>query len=125
MRSKTERLLQAYMEANRLIQTGRPEMPITIMNTFLAIALWGDQGETNPPSLLELSNRLGTSPNNMSRHLRYLGEFERRGVPGCGWVSVEIYPEDRRQKVASLTRKGRIMDESIGRLLTAARSEAI
>ncbi len=81
MTSNDDHIFKAYIEANRVLQTGRPEMPVTVMNTFLAIVLMGDRGETTPPSLGELSNRLGISATNMSRHLRYPGDFERFGVP--------------------------------------------
>lgn len=116
----TERLLEAHMEANRLMQTGRPEMPISVMNTFLAIILRESEGQAERPCLLDLSVELGLPATSMSRHVRYLGEFERRGVPGCGWVSVSIHPKDGRQRVVQLTRKGKAVADRLRRTLNVS-----
>lgn len=116
MRAEGGRVLGAYMEANRLIQTTRPEMPVAIINTFLAIVLWGE--DNNPPCLLKLSEQLGIPASSMSRHVRYLSDWERAGKPGCGWVVVDIHPQDTRQRVARLSRRGRYMADQIRRVLS-------
>lgn len=120
MRAGSGRFLEAYIEANRLIQLTRPEMPVTIVNTFLAIVL--EENDTAPPCLLELSKKLGIPASSMSRHVRYLSDWERVGKPGCGWVIIDIHPHDNRQRVAKLSRKGRLMADQIRRVLTIVRS---
>lgn len=121
MHANGERFLEAYIEANKLIQTGRPEMPLTIANTFLAVVLWGDGDDKDPPCLLKLSQQLGMAPQSMSRHVRYLSEWERRNVPGCGWISIEPHPQDARQRVARLTRRGHLIADRIRKVLADAR----
>lgn len=57
----------------------------------------------------ELSEKVGLPYTTVSRHLRYLGDFERTGVEGLGLVRTDIYVMNRRQKVVSLTTKGKAM----------------
>jgi DNA-binding transcriptional ArsR family regulator len=103
--------LKGYFEANRTIMAERDEIPATIINTFLGVVIWGEhQGSKGEPlTLKELSERVGLPYTTVSRHLRYLGDYERLGVPGLGLVRTDIYPLNRRQKVATLTPKGKAL----------------
>jgi DNA-binding transcriptional ArsR family regulator len=103
--------LKGYFEANRTIMAEREEIPSTIINTFLGVVIWGEhQGSKGEPlTLKELSERVGLPYTTVSRHLRYLGDYERTGVPGLGLVRTDIYPLNRRQKVATLTAKGKAL----------------
>ncbi|QLF71772.1 hypothetical protein FE840_019315 (plasmid) [Peteryoungia desertarenae] len=115
-----ERPIKAYMEANRLLMLERREIPASVINTLLGAMLWGYPKHAEPFTLGELGERIGLPRTTVSRHLRYLGDFERYGVKGCGWVKVSDYEGDRRQKVVSMTHKGQnlalsLMDTLIGR----------
>lgn len=105
--------VRAFFEANRLLMEIKAEMPISIVNTFLGCFLWrfNEQQAGAPITILELSEKIGLPYTTVSRHLRYLGDWERTDVPGCGLVETEVYTLNRRQKIVKLTTKGkRIMD---------------
>ncbi|WP_223478551.1 ArsR family transcriptional regulator [Oricola indica] len=101
------RTLQGYLDANLVMLSLKGEINASIINTFLGVALWGGihDGE-EPLTLHELASRIGLSETTVSRHLRYLGDWERQEKPGMGLVKTDTYPRNRRQKVASLTTKG-------------------
>jgi DNA-binding MarR family transcriptional regulator len=85
-----------------------PEMPISILITLLSVAAHTPDGRVrqDPLSILELSKLARQPYTTTSRHLRYLGDFERPGVPGLDYVETHILPTDRRQKSVRLTPKG-------------------
>lgn len=86
------------------------ELPVSILRTFLAVCIWGgDDMSREPLKLQDLAERINAPVTTVSRHLRYLGDWERLGVPGMGLVRTDIYPLNRRQKVASLTPKGELV----------------
>jgi len=60
-------------------------------DTLLGAILWGYPRQDEPFTLGELGERIGLPRTTISRHLRYLGDFERHGVKGCGWVKVSDY----------------------------------
>lgn len=85
-----------------------PELPATILKTFLGVILWGDRSRNEEPmTILELGERLEIAPSTVSRHLRYLGERERTGVEGMGLVELHEYTLNRRYKTVHLTQQGR------------------
>lgn len=92
-----------------------PEMPIGILLSLLAVAQYSPRKEQDPRdqlSLQQIAEVAGIPYTSMSRHLRYLGEMERPGVPGLGLVDVAELIIDRRQKGAYLTHKGnRLMEQ--------------
>lgn len=111
--------VRALFEVNRLLMDQRPEMPISIVNTLLGCFLWKhseDQPGT-PITILELSEKIGLPYTTVSRHLRYLGEEERTGVPGLGLVETEVYLLNRRQKTVKLTHKGRALMDRLRYIL--------
>lgn len=111
--------LRGYFEANRLMLDHREEIPVTIVNTFLGVALWGFEDDNKEPiTIRELSERVGLPYATVSRHLRYLGDKERVGVDGMGLVQTDIYLLNRRQKVVSLTAKGRSLRDRLTYLLS-------
>ena len=90
------------------------ELPVSILKTFLGVCIWGGDDSTKEPmTLQELSEKIGAPVTTVSRHLRYLGDWERLGIPGMGLVRTDIYPLNRRQKVASLTKEGRAVASQI------------
>lgn len=111
----TKTSIQAYFEANRRMLSEMDELSVTVLNTFLGVVLWGyDRKQDDPLTIYELSEKIGLPYTTVSRHLRYLGEGERmtRG-PAPKLVERHIYPLNRRQKVVSLTSKGRALGEQL------------
>lgn len=110
--------LKAFIDINRILMATRPEMPIGQLNTLLGVMLWGHQGRGSTPiTMAELSERVGVPDSSISRHIRYLGDRERIGVPGCDWVQTYPWEQNRRQKVVTLNRKGEALAGSIGQVL--------
>ncbi|WP_395662164.1 winged helix DNA-binding protein [Aestuariivirga sp.] len=91
-----------------LIKSRSPEMPISILITLLGVATHSPDGRKNdtPLSIQQLSKQIGIPYTTVSRHLRYLGEFERPGEPGLNLVETDELPSDRRQKFVRLTSSG-------------------
>lgn len=115
-----QRLLKAYLEANRRIQAAEHSVKlyisIPILNTFLGAVLWGEaSGE--PVALEELARKLGIPATTLSNHLAYLGERYRTDKPGLDLLQTETYPLNRRMKVVSLTAKGRILVDQLTHIL--------
>jgi DNA-binding MarR family transcriptional regulator len=78
-----------------------PDVPATTITAFLVIA-------TTPGiSSQHLKARLGVSQSATSRHLALLSEFSWNNQPGLNLVDSIEDPEDRRNKIAFLTAKGR------------------
>lgn len=111
--------LRPYFEANRRVLVESDEITLSILNTFLGVALWGyDRSQREPLTIQELSARIGLPYTTVSRHLRYLGEGERlRGKVGPKLVDTAIYPLNRRQKTAFLTPRGRALAEQLRYLM--------
>lgn len=111
-----ERGLKAIFECNRSMLTYHKEIPVTIFQTFLGVALWGyKENQGSPITILELSERIGSNYQTVSRHLRYLGDVSNR-KPGLGLVKTERWPDDERQKTISLTPKGETIADHLGQL---------
>lgn len=106
--------LRIVFEINRMFMELEHEINAPIMNTFLGVALWGeDEKADDPLSIRELATKIGLAETTVSRHLRYLGDQRRIGVEGLGLVELEIHPVDRRQRIVKLTRKGRNLRERL------------
>lgn len=107
--------LRRYFEANRLFMGLESEINAAIINTFLGVCIWSDKWEERgvPLTISELSERLGQPFTSTSRHLRYLGDFQRMGVPGMNLVRTDIYKLNRRMKTVSLTMKGKAMRDKV------------
>ena len=89
-----------------------PDIPAATIQVFLAIALEpGISGK-------ELLDRVGISQSAVSRHLSILGEHSWRGGEGLGLIEVIEDLEDRRNKIAFLTPKGRTLAISFHRTLS-------
>lgn len=119
---RRDKVFRAYLEANRRVQAAQTAptqyIPVTILNTFLGVVLWGDDERGQPVPLERIADNLGISPTTLSTHLSYLGERYRAGKDGMGLVELEEYPINRRQKVAKLTRKGRVLADTIHYILS-------
>jgi DNA-binding transcriptional ArsR family regulator len=106
--SKEKTALKAYFEANRVFLGVREEINASLINTFLGVCIWGfDRDDKDPLTIRELSSKIGLPYTTVSRHLRYLGDYERMNVEGMGLVKTDIYIMNRRQKTISLTTKGK------------------
>ena len=120
MDPKSHRAFRAYLAANQRVSAEQTRsdqfMTVSILNTFLGVALWGgDDGE--PTTLETIAANLGISPTTLSTHLRYLGDTYREGKPGLGLVELEPYILNRRMKVVRLTRKGKTLADQIAYIL--------
>lgn len=96
------------LKVNRLFMADQKEINAALISTFLGVAIWYE--EHNAGSRLsfgDLARRLGLPASTVSRHLRYLGERQRKGVPGMGLVEVMTADEDARRKWVRLTPAGK------------------
>lgn len=120
--SATERTaLRPYFEANRRVMVEWDSIPVTTLNTFLGIAIWGYQrSSADPLSILELSQKVGLPYTTVSRHLRLLGDGERAGLSRTGPKLVEtaVYPLNRRMKIAYLTARGKALADQLDFILS-------
>lgn len=82
-----------------------PEVTALQIEFFLAIV--ANPGITQR----SLYNLLGTNDSVSSRTLAILSEYGSRGTPGLELVRLEVNPEDRRERLCYITKKG-------GRLMT-------
>lgn len=113
-------LAKLFSSADEMLKL-RDEMPLSVFKTFLGVAMWGQEGKGDQPlPMSELAARIGLPHQTVSRHLRYLGDFERPGDPGLGLVEQVEYPLNRRMKTTRLTPKGRALAK---RLSSVVRGE--
>lgn len=106
--------LRRLLESNRLFLDVAQEVNVSIVNTFLGVALWGEDSRPDDPvSLQELAERVGLSETTVSRHIRYLGLRRRVGVEGLGLVDTKFHPLDRRRRVVFLTRQGKVLRDRL------------
>jgi DNA-binding MarR family transcriptional regulator len=118
--SPEQAALAKIMQVTDEVLKIREEMPLTVFKTFLGVALWGQNSkEGKPLPMTELAHHIDLPHQTVSRHLRYLGEFERPGVPGLGLVEQVEYPLNRRMKTTRLTAKGRALAKRLGDLAGA------
>lgn len=117
--------LRAVFEANRLVHNLSIDMPVSILLTFLGVAIWGhkkDSGGEAPLTLKEIARNVGLPSATISRHLRYLGVGEyREGRQGLGVVDTEIWVLNQRQKIVYLTTKGQTVVDQINYILDSQR----
>jgi DNA-binding MarR family transcriptional regulator len=112
------------LEANKLMlaeasSAGRQgqTMPMGVLNTFLAAAIWEREDNDGAPLMCEeLQRRLGVPASTLSGQLGYLGEWQK-GAPGLGLVSLHEYPLNRRTKFVRLTDKGRTLAKRMQSIL--------
>lgn len=120
----TSQRLRAYLEANRRVQADQTNdtqhIPVAILNSFLGVALWGQDENGNPMPLEKIAERLGIPPTTLSTHLNYLGERYRADKEGMGLVELDTYIPNRRMKIARLTPKGRVLRDQIVFILGGA-----
>lgn len=128
MPTPNQRALRAYLEANRRIQAEQTNanqyIPVNILNSFLGVALWGDDDKGEPMPLEHIAERLGIPPTTLSTHLRYLSDRYRGDKDGLGLVEIEIYPLNRRMRTARLTRKGRTIADQLAYILQGGKPDA-
>lgn len=97
------------------------EMPISVLNTFLGVAIWGDDGTSKMPprTIAEIAERLSLPESTVYQHVRYLGTAPHRyGKPGLGLVETKTNPANRRQKSVGLTPAGMSLISRIADVLS-------
>ena len=116
MSPEERRAVQALYRATDYMLGRSPELPVTVLKTFLGVIRYADRPKHEEQmTVFNLSEKLGIPASTVSRHLRYLGERERTGVDGMGLVELREYIHDRRYKSVHLTEKGR---QAARRLMT-------
>ena len=102
------------------VELGSSEMPISVLRTFLGVAIWGDDASAHTQSrtIADLAERLHLPESTVYQHIRYLGTAPHRyGKPGLGLVETIINPANRRQKFVVLTPSGRALISRIAEVL--------
>ncbi|EKF16894.1 ArsR family transcriptional regulator [Nitratireductor pacificus] len=118
----SDRLIRAYLEANRRMMAESKDMTLATTVTFLGAAVWSDHEdlEGEPLTLEDLAVKVGMTPTTISQHLRYLGGGYRLGRPGLGLVLTDANPDNRRKKTFGLTPKGRGLAAQLALILRRA-----
>lgn len=91
--------INALMEFCRI----QPDMPVSRMLTFLAVAQEEGLG------VREYGRATGTPPTTMTRHLLDLGPMNRSREPGLGLLQQRMDPNDLRKHQTFLTPTGRAL----------------
>lgn len=112
----------AVMLSNVLSYVGlsSSEMPISVLRTFLGVAIWGsDESEnTQTRTIADLAKRLHLPESTVYQHVRYLGTAPHRyGKPGLGLVETKTNPANRRQKFVALTSSGQELVSRIAEVM--------
>lgn len=93
-----------------------PEMPMSTMVVFLAIAM--DAGEKQEVVTRDLIDELNLSPSAVNRAVTTLGEQHwSKKKDGLRLIEVRMNPEDKRLRLASLTPKGAQLMDTLEGLL--------
>lgn len=87
--------------------TLRPTMPARVIQTYFLVA------QKEGLSVGEYAKRAGISPTTMSRILLDMSETDRNQDEGAGLVLREENAENRREKIYTLTLKGRALLASL------------
>lgn len=99
-------MISALFEANKVLLARRPNVPLAIANGFLGAALWGlNKPEDEPRSIHSMAEMIGLPYTTVSRHFRYLGPWDREGLPGMKLVET-LGGEDERTKCVRLSAEG-------------------
>lgn len=88
---------------------GTSEMPVSVLNTFLGVVIWGGDGSdtSRPRTIAEVAEKIGLPESTVYQHIRYLGTAPHRyGKPGLGLIETTVNPANRRQKLVRLTPEG-------------------
>ncbi len=115
--AKSKWALRGYFESNRIALNELEGLPLTILNTFIGVCIWGGSYRTKEPmDLGDLSERVGLPLTTISRHMRYL-DYTKHGSEkdgtGLGLIRTEINPQNRRKKMVLLTEKGERLRDRI------------
>ena len=112
--ARSDQMLRQLFEANRRVLAEAPDMTLSVFSTFLGVALWGGSSRTEDPlTFRELGEHIGLPYTTVSRHLRYLGEWQRPGVPGLGLIKTDTWVLNQRQKTAALTPRGKALADQL------------
>src|SRR5690349_16425237 len=84
-----------------------PDMSIQTLHTLMLVAI-------RPRPLHELSKLVGVANSSLSLHLVILGRFKNVGP---GLVDARENPDNRREKIISLTPKGEQLMETLARCI--------
>ncbi|MEA2708187.1 MAG: hypothetical protein QOF78_788 [Phycisphaerales bacterium] len=95
------------MNANQLMSAVEhfrqldPEMPSQMVLCFLIVA------ENPGITLTKLGERAGIVASSVTRNIYSLSRIKSKGISGHDLVDVELNPESRREKLVSLSAKGK------------------
>lgn len=118
MGTATDLKLLGIMRAQRVLLGMRPEMSLAVATAFFAVAfLEAEERRKAPPTLKEVSVFADLPYSSISRHIRYLSDFERPGKPGANLVVMGTNPDNRRENQVRLTDAGRLLARQVIQLL--------
>jgi DNA-binding MarR family transcriptional regulator len=103
--------VKAELGALNVFLEERGTMPVQYITAFLLVA------EEEGLGVGDYAKRANVSMSVMSRHLLDIGERDRYGDPGFGWVSFRINPMELRKKEYFLTDRGRSLVHKMKRQL--------
>lgn len=97
------RLFAANCEALKV----RHSITVEAVCAFLVVEEWGHtEGSEDYRSIQDLAKIARIEYATMSRLMRYLGDFERNGVTGCGLVQIIPHPDQKRKRCVQLSPLG-------------------
>lgn len=106
--AKTEPLARMF-NAMEMFRTLDAEIQAQTVEVFLLIA--SGQAET----MAKVADKLGIAQSSVSRNIRTLGKWKQPNVVGHDLIEVEIDPANMRQRIITLTSKGRRFAEALQR----------
>lgn len=125
MMSDETRGLELFFQANQRLLAESPTIPTATVSVFLAIVLWSRplDSDHKPLTINMVAQLSGVNYANTLQHCRYLGEGVRFGARGMGLITTHINPENKRQKIPTLTPKGYALIADIEELLAPPDSQ--
>jgi DNA-binding MarR family transcriptional regulator len=102
--------VQGLLAALSRLQALNEDMTIAAAISFLAVAM--SEGR----SLTEYADMLERPHSTMSRHLKDLGEFDRKRESGLRLIEQRTDPADRRKNIYRLTARGKKLSAELDRL---------
>ena len=93
--------LKRFVRGLEMFASVQPDMQIQTMLAYLYTALREGSNQK------DIENLLGVSNASASRNIYYWTKEFKPGIPGKGFISQDIDPDDRRFRVVTLTPKGK------------------
>lgn len=96
-------------KAIQVVRDAYPDMPMQTLYVFLTVSEMGP----GPVRQTDLLNATGMTGGSLSRNISILDEWAWTRRPGLKLVSTQVDLMDRRQRLISLTRKGKALLKAI------------